>query len=289
MTPVYVKCFCFKWYRKGNKKHLRFVSPFAVDETQVLPTTGGNMQSRAIMYAIGGLVFNGIFLALILIGLLIAYSCSLSSHLLLGALPYTAYLFLLNLPPLEYAGGKTDGLVYLGIKKGYDAERCMLSAMEIQGQLYEGKSFAEIDEKYYFDLPQLCEDEPLYSMILDLRYRFYLDKGELEKAADCINRLALNEEYLPFAELEKLALELVYMHSLHGDLESAEKNYAVCQNFLKEESATAKRILATYAQACGKEEAVILLLQQANDLLQGEWIAGVKKFEKNLLLRIKGE
>ena len=86
-------------------------------------------------------------------------------------------------------------LVYQGIKAGRDAERCMISVMEIQGQLYEGKSFSEIDEKYYFELPQLCEDEPLYSAILDLRYRFYLEKGLFEKAADCLNRLALNQDY----------------------------------------------------------------------------------------------
>ena len=93
-----------------------------------------------------------------------------------GMVPYAAYLFLLNLPPVEYASGKTDTLVYLGLKKGYDGEKNMLSAMEIQGQLYEGKSFAEIDETLYFDNPQLCEDEPLFAVMLDLKYRYFLEK-----------------------------------------------------------------------------------------------------------------
>jgi hypothetical protein len=158
--------------------------------------------------------------------------------------------------------------------------------MEIQGRLFEGKSFAEIDEKYYFDLPQLCEDEPLYAAILDLRYRYYLEKKELEKAADCLNRLALNEEYLSFKALENVAAELVYMHSLSGDLENAERNYAVCQAFLKGDSVTAKRILTAYAKAAGKEEAVGVLVEQAYAVLQKERIEGVKKFEKILLLRL---
>ena len=165
----------------------------------------------------------------------------------------------------------------------------MLSVMEIQGQLFEGKSFAEIDKKYYFDLPQLCEDEPLYSAILDLRYRFYLEKGSFEKAADCLNRLALIEEYLPLQELEKVAGELVYMHSLNGDLACAEENYSACQSFLKGEGVAPKRILAAYAQACGKADAVEILLGQAHDALAGERIKGIRKFEEILLLRIKEE
>ena len=165
----------------------------------------------------------------------------------------------------------------------------MLSVMEIQGQLSEGKSFSEIDEKYYFDLPQLCEDEPLYAVILDLRYRYYLEKGNFEKAADCLNRLALNEEYLSVGEIEKIAAELVYMHALNGDLKSAEINYTASKNFLKEETVTAKRIVATYAKACGKEEAVRILLEQAQAILEKEKIVGVRKFEEILLLRLSEE
>ncbi|MFQ7079555.1 MAG: hypothetical protein ACLRSW_17405 [Christensenellaceae bacterium] len=69
------------------------------------------------------------------------------------------------------------------------AGKCLISAMEIHGKLAEGKSFSEIDEKFYFDLPQLPEDEPMYAIILDLRYRYYLERGK-GRAADCLNRLA---------------------------------------------------------------------------------------------------
>ena len=97
----------------------------------------------------------------------------LPNYILWGILPYTGYLFLLNVLPLEYPNGKTDIGVYVGIKKGEAAEKNMLSAMEIQGQLAEGKSFSEIDEMLYMDVPQLCEDEPMFAVMLDLRYRYY--------------------------------------------------------------------------------------------------------------------
>ena len=289
MDAVYVKCFCFKVYLKKGKKRFAFTSPFSADETQVVPLVGGNMQKRVEKYAIGGLLFSGIFLALLLLGAIATLIFKAPSYKLFGMLPYAAYLFFLNLPPFEYGSGKTDGLIYKGIKKGFDAEKCMLSVMEIQGQLCEGKSFSQIDDKLYFELPQLCEDEPLYAVILDLRYRYYLEKEELVKAADCLNRLALNEVYLSETELEKIAAELVYMHSLNGDLESAEANYAACKNFLKEETVAAKRVLAAYAKACDKKESASILLEQANTLLGEERIAGVKKFEEILLLRLSKE
>ena len=289
MDCVYVKCFCFKIYLKNGRRYFGFVSPFAADQTQIMPKIGGDMKKRATLYTAGGLIFGGAFLALLLVSSILTSAFAKLSYIPLGMLPYAAYLFFLNLPPLEYASGKTDGLILKGIQRGYDAERCMLSVMEIHGQLAEGKSFAEIDERYYFDLPQLCEEEPLYAAVLDLRYRYYLEKEEMDKAADCLNRLALNEEYLPFEELEKVAAELVYMHALSGDLDSAEKNYAVCQAFLKGECVVAKRILAAYAKACKKEDAFAVLLQQAFEALPKERIAGVRKFEEILLLRMKSE
>ena len=122
--------------------------------------------------------------------------------------------------------------------------------------------------------------------MLDLRYRYYLEKGDMENAADCLNRLAFNEEYLPQTTVEGVAAELVYLHSLNGDFVSAERNAIVCQEYLKGDSVTAKRVLAAYSKACGRAEAVEVLLGQAKELLPKERIVGVRKFEEILLSRI---
>ena len=286
MECAYIKCFCFKQYIKNGKKRFGFASPFRADETQAIPKTGGNMKKRALAYTVGGLIFSGILLGLLVAAALTCTLLNATIFALWGAVPYAAYIFLLNVAPLEYASGKTDALVYRGICKGEPAETVMLSAMEIQGQLYSGKSFAEIDESLYFDLPQLCEDEPLYAVLLDLRYRYYLEKNELEKAADCLNRLVQAQAYLTDVEIEKIAAELTYMHALNGDLERAEESGKLCRNFLKEDTATAKRILAAYSSAFGKTEAVAPLLAQANECLQNERILGVKRFEELLISRI---
>ena len=284
---VYVKCFCLRFYRKNGKMKVGFASPFAPDETQVMPKLGGDMQRRAVAYTVGGLTFSFILLLFTAIWAILMQIFVAPNYLLWGLLPFMGYSFLLNVAPAEYPGGKTDMAVYIGLKKGYDAEKTMLSAMEIQGQLSEGKSFAEIDQALYFNLPQLCEDEPLFAVMLDLRYRYYLEKGDMENAAVCLNRLAGILDYMPITEAEKVAAELVYMASLRGEMEIAEENSKLCQTFLKGENVTAKRILAAWSNANGQAAFVDALFVQAEECMQYERIDGVKKFEQILLSRIE--
>lgn len=286
MRCVYLKCFCVRFILQNGKKRFSLASPFSADETQVIPKSGGNMQKRARRYAIGGLVFSGLFLAIVITAGVLTSMLAETNCLVWGLVPYFAYLFFLNLPALEYASGKTDSLVYQGIRRGYDAEKVMLSAMEIQGRLYEGKRFSEIDESFYFDLPQLCEDEPLYAVILDLRYRYFLDKDELEKAGDCLNRLAGLQVYLSEKELEKIATELTYMHAVLGNVDDAEESGKLCEAYLKTDSATAKRVLIAYCKARGKTDAMETLKAQAQSALEIEPVKGVAEFERRLISKL---
>jgi hypothetical protein len=287
LKVMYVKCFLFRFERRNNKLRFSFANPFYPDETQVLPNSGGNMQKRARAYAVGGLVFGGIYLAVLIIGAVITFVLGVPSYLLLGAIPYAAYLFLLNLAPVEYAAGKTDALVARGIRKNEPSEQTMLAAMEIQGLLSEGKRFAEIDKDLYFHLPQLPEDDPMHAMILFLRYRFYLDKSDLKNASDCLNRLAASAEYLTEIEQIELASELVYLHSLKGDKNAADECAKTCTAYFKGEEASALRVLTAYSLAFGEKEKTEILLEKAYEALDFEQVEGVKRFEMSLLNQMR--
>ena len=289
MEWVYFKAFCLRWVRTDGKTRFSFTSPFSADETQVMPKRGGNMQKRAAKYALGGLIVEGAACVILLVTAVLLTILVTPTFILWGAIPYFTYLFLLNVLPVEYASGKTDTLVYRGIKKGGDAEQNMLAAMEIQGQLYEGKSFSEMDESLYLEVPQLCEDEPLFAVMLDLRYRYYLEKAGFDKAADCLNRLAQAQAYLPDDAVVKIAAELTYMHALNKDLERAEETSKVCKTYLTGETATAKRVLAAYSCAIAKMDAVSALKAQAEECLTKERVQGLAKFERILLSRIAEE
>ena len=65
METVYVKCFCFKIFVKNGKRRFSFASPFAPDQTQTIPKKGGNMQSRAGLYTLGGMIVEGITLIVV--------------------------------------------------------------------------------------------------------------------------------------------------------------------------------------------------------------------------------
>ena len=286
MEIEYVKFFCFKFERTGGKLRVAIVSPFAPDETQTLPKFGGNMKKRACLYALGGLILEGAVAFTVAFVATLLACFQIDAFLLWGFLPYAGYLFLMNAAPLEYPSGKTDMLVYLGLKKGESAEANMLAAMEIQGRLYAGESFSEIDEALYFSSPQLCEEEPLYAVMLDLQYRYHLEKNELEKAADRLNRLAGAQAYLADKEVEKIAAELTFLHTLNGDYDRAKDCSKLCEAYLQGEEAAAKRILAAYCKAFGKREAVQPLIDQAETILQNERIKGRAKAERILLARL---
>lgn len=285
MALKYIKFFCFRWVEENGKMRFSFESPFESEETQMVATYGGDMKKRAANYTVGGVVFGGVY-TLVLLAFALLLNETAGMFVFVGALPYAAYLFLLNVAPFEYVSGKTDILVLNGILKDADAEKTMLAAMEIQGQVYQGKTFSEVDETLYFDLPQLCEDEPLYAIMLDLRYRYYLDKGDLDGAVDALNRLAVSSEYLTNNQAQQVAAQFVYVNSILGNQTDADKSGKLCQEFLMSENVQAKRILAAYAAAFGVKEKVDILIEQAKELLLAEKSKGEVLFEKKLLQKI---
>ena len=286
MKVVGIKICFLSFEKMGKRWRFRFVNPFFPDHTDVLPKCGGDMKMRACMYALGGLIGGGI-LAFVLLVATVSFLCAgVESDLTLAMLPYCIYLFALNVAPFEYATGKTDMLVYLGIRRGEDSEAAMINSMEIYGQLFEGKRYAEIDEKFYFDIPQLMEDDPMFSMNLFLRYRFYLDKNQLEKAGEMLNRLATSAEYLSQKEETELAVELTYMHSLNGDKAAADECAELCKPYLSMRSVTALRVLAAYSAAFGEWDKTDVLLSSAKKALADEPILGVQRAEEALVERI---
>lgn len=286
MRLKYAKFSCFRFVEQGGKLSFSFASPLSPDETQMIPLSSGNMKRRAVLYSAGGLVFGGAYsLITALCALVLFFLKSSVAFFFWGGLPFAAYLFLLNLPPLFYADGKTDALILRGIKKGEGEEKAFVSAMEIFGSLSEGKSFSEIDERYFRDLPVLPDDAPMYAIIADLNYRLALEKGDFNGAADKINRLA-QCGYLTPSQTETTAAEITFMHALNRDVERMEQSKALCENYLKSGSASAHRILTAYYLAKGESERAERERALAEAAAEKESLKGEAKFEKILLSRL---
>lgn len=285
MQLRYTKFFCLKIQKQGGRYAVSLANPFLADETQVVPKTGGNMKKRVGLYAVGGLVFSLIFACLFLLFAVFSTNGGFFSGFFFGGIPYAFYLLLLNLAPFEYASGKTDLLVFYGICKGAPTEKATLMAMDAQGRLFAGARYAEL-EKEAVDFPVFAEDEPLFAVCQDLKYRRALDLGDLELASNALKRLAECEEYLSANARERLLAELTYLHAIGGNFECANECAKLCSEFLTGETATAKRILATVAWRSGKIEEGKELIEQAKLALEKEEILGEKYLEEELLSRL---
>ena len=285
MNVVYVKFFCFCFYEEKGKMKFRIVSPTGADETRVVPKFGGDMLRRASAYVVGGMVFSGILLILLVAPAVVLTCLRLPAFAFWGMVPYTAYIFLLNVIPTQYAMGKTDMLVLWEIKKGTAEGRAFLGAMEIQGRLYAGERYYQIPEETY-ETYGLREDEPLYAALWDLKYHYFLEKGDLEKAADALNRLLVASEYLSNETWRKVQVEAAYMFLLQDDASALKSLLEKDEALLRSDDYSVKRLLATYAALCGEKERARALIEQAEILLEREKIIGVREHERFLLSRI---
>lgn len=286
MRLTYTKFFCFKLQERGGRLRCSFASPFLAEQTQMLPLKSGNMKKRAAAYTLGGVLLGTIaFAAFSLAAVCLAVEKKDFGFFFFGLLPYTGYLALLNAFPVYFGDGATDGLVLKGIKNGEAEAENMLAAMEIFGCLSEGKSFSEIDESLYFSLPVIPEDVPVYATIVDLRYRYFLEKGDLDEAGAALNRLASLSGYLPSEQVEEIAAELCYMHAILGDCERMQEARKACEKFLASETVQAKRIAAACMAATGEAEQAEKERERAAALLDQERISGKRKAERILLER----
>lgn len=284
MRIVYTKFFCVRLYEDGGKLKPSLASPFEPEETQAVPKSSKNMRRRALWYTAGGLIFGGAYL--IVVAVLAFLLPAPAQNVFFGALPYAAYLFFLNAVPMWLVSGKTDALIYRGILRGEAEENAMVSSMEIYGFLSEGKRFSEIEHSR-FSFPVVREDAPMYAVIADLRYRYFLDIGNFDAAANEINRLALCSGYLSELQAEEVAAELSFMHSLSSDLEKAEETRALAGHYLAEEELSSLRINAAYYKAKGDEKKAKEYIKKALEKLESEPIFGKRKWEEKRILEVK--
>ncbi|MBO4251985.1 MAG: hypothetical protein J5911_04935 [Clostridia bacterium] len=189
----------FKWSKERNKIVFDFVM---VGEeagcTEMAPESVDNLPERLKKMTLGGLFATLIPIAVGIIPFFIAQKLSLFLFVVWAMfLPIGIYCFFGNALPISSGGAGNDGRVLYGLKKMDDDTKVIINLLKIQSELFNGKMPAEIDEKYYFDLPQLAEDDLNFIILLFSRYDYYLDKKDYEGAKKVSDRLLTLIEYMP--------------------------------------------------------------------------------------------
>lgn len=169
------------------------LKPFSSSFVEIIPKTDKSLKGRMVFTTLGGLALNLIFIALGTVALFVA---EIPVYISL-VLPASFYLFALNALPLNFGGGKTDGLVLMELLKNEDTAKVMLAVLGVQAQVLGGKPIEEVDENLLFGVPQICEDDINFISLTELRYEYFKAKGDSENAEKYCKRLEeLKKEYL---------------------------------------------------------------------------------------------
>ena len=139
----------------------------------VYPYGSRHMKARMIATTSAGLIFDLLIIALGVVALAVP---QVPSYLCVF-LPYAFYAFFINVIPLEYKSGKTDGLVVWELVTDKPTAQVMIAILKFQGMRHCGTPLREIDESLLTDVPQLPEDDENFVILTQLRYEYYNDAG----------------------------------------------------------------------------------------------------------------
>lgn len=286
---VSISVWFFNWTRVKNKIKFSFIFPKeSAGQTTMVAKHTENLAKRFKQMTASGLVFSAVIM---LIGLLVFIIpmpmwlyCILSM-----SLPSGAYCLLGNALPMQNGGVKNDGAVLHDIKKNNNSFKVLYSILAIQSELYNGKTPGEIDNKLYFDLPQLPEDDINFALLLDARYHYYLDVEDFENATKCSNRLLSLEEYLPSEYMVVFKTNALYNACTFNFNEETADDlmYEVDKYINNVNSATNIRVKMAYLLNVAKNKELIdSFYKKGLKEAKKETLLGLCKFETKLIEKL---
>ncbi|MDY6367106.1 MAG: hypothetical protein SPL13_01110, partial [Clostridia bacterium] len=150
----------------------------------------------------------------------------------------------------------------------------------------------EIDSEFLFDLPQLPEDDLNFIALTDMRYNYYLDKGDFENAKKSADRVYSIIEDMPKIYRTSVCINELYNactfdfnEELADDLMYDYDKYLNSYN-----NATNLRIKLAYALYVKKEKAYVRELFDLGIKRSGKMpIKGQGLFEEKLLRRMESD
>ncbi len=282
-----------KIYRGDGKLRIscKDVPDTVAGAAEMLPRGGEGLYGKYLLMTAGGPVFSLLFLLASLTALYFYRDIHFAAYALVcTSLPAAFHLFFYNVLPFTCDGLDTDGSLLRGLIKKEAAYLTAVNILAVEGYLFQGMTPAEIDQKLYFGLPQLPEDDFNFILLTDYRFMYYLDAGDEEKALFAADRLKSVLEYVPSYYAKDIAADILFAEcALRGDAALAKKMYPALQKYLeREDTLQARRILAAYELYVNKDKlAALRQLNAAEEKAEKYWVSGIAKFEKKLIACIR--
>ena len=207
---VSLSVMCFRWKKVGKEVLFSFCKPTEeAGYTELVPKYSDQLKERFTKVTASGYSTSLILVVLGAIPLIIDVPSTIFC-LTCTLLPLTVYMVLDSVLPKISGSIRNDGGVIKSLKMDDDWSKVLLSILTIQSELYNGKTYSEIDKSLYFDLPQLCEDDVNFINLLLLRYYYYLDVSDYDNAKKTIKRLKSLVDYMPDSFYYHISAEELY-------------------------------------------------------------------------------
>lgn len=285
----------FFLFRKENGKTKVSLTGFGEEagSTEMVPVGEEDLEKRFIATTRAGIYGNIVFTLICAVPLFLTSVLPFWVYSLWAVgLPVSLYYVLSNGLPMTTDGVKNDAAVIAGMKRGEDSEKVTLSLLQIHAELTEGKSPAEIDEKLYFGVPQLPEDDLNYVFLLNARYTYYLDKEDFENAKKVSDRLALLLDTMPKPFRPSVRADLLY-NACTFDYDESDADNLVEDNekyLNRAADVSTLRIKAAYVLYVLKDAAqAAKFIGHAEDLLSECKVEGQRRYERKLLDKMKAD
>lgn len=277
----------FRWKKVGKKTEFSFC--FIGEEsgyTEMVSVTTDDLRKRYMRMTFGGILASLVMTLISVVPFVFSKNLPEQVFAVLSVfLPISAYYFLGNLLPMVQEGVKNDGAVYFGLKKNDISSQVMMSVASIHSELLSGKTPSEIDEKYYFDVPQLPEDDLNFIMLLNARYAYYLDKGDYENAVKVNDRL-VSSDYVPKSMRAVFEADELYGYCvINKNSEKADELMYELDKYLNNcNNATNIRIKMAYLiNILNEKDNLLVFYKKGLREIKKEQLKGVALFEKKLL------
>ncbi len=189
----------FKWEKVG--KIIQFNLCMIGEQagfTEMIPTKLEDLEESFKKMTTGGIIASFVLMIIGIPSLFLTEYLSVWAFSIWSMfITVGAYFFFGTFLPASEGHTLNDGAVLYHINHNTDSSKVMITLLKIQAELFNGKTPSQIDEKLYFDLPQLPEDDLNFALLLNARYSYYLDKKDYDNANKMTDRLLSLEEYLP--------------------------------------------------------------------------------------------
>ena len=255
-----------------------------IGEAELIPTEYDDIEKRYKKVARAGIIANVIVLILTIPffflwnkwywgGKAVLY------YLTAFAMPISLYFVLANALPMSNNLVRNDAAILWGIANDDPTTKVMFSLLKVHALLYKGLTPAEIPEEFYFDLPQLPEDEPNFIMLLNNRYYYYLDKGDYENAKAMINRLESIQDYIEKYMEGSIGADMLYSYCTFM------KDETIADNHMEDYDKYLNKVVNS--QNMRAKLAYVLYVLKDKELVEDMYIKALELAEKTEVLGLK--